>query len=281
MKNIFSGTLTKLRKEAGFDTAYSFFHNNGGKSFLKASYRMYLLMEQGKLLPPFQNLILFAHALRINLRSSFGAEFIAAWLKDKHGEDNFRDMIEPFFKTPKEESVSTIQKAHRKLMSRNKYFINHRQLAAITRDRTAYLCWTLLSNDTSAWTAEALAAEMGVAKKEAERTIRDLTGVKLLKRIKGAYKCPMAGSTIDGISGDIISPDIHKRFTAFHEELIASGVPVYMRLNFLRASLTELSNFFPVLDLNTTASEAYGITKKQKDSALFEIAVKVVKMRDF
>ena len=48
MATIFSDVLTQLRKDSGFATAYSFYHDNGGAPVLKVSYRKYLMMEQGE-----------------------------------------------------------------------------------------------------------------------------------------------------------------------------------------------------------------------------------------
>ena len=49
---LFSEMLKKYRREAGFISAYSYYHDNGGKTVFRFSYRMYLLIEQGKILPP-------------------------------------------------------------------------------------------------------------------------------------------------------------------------------------------------------------------------------------
>ena len=57
--------LVQLSKEAGFPTAYRFYHDNGGAAGLKISYRNYLLIEQGKKLPALGRLVTFTWALRL------------------------------------------------------------------------------------------------------------------------------------------------------------------------------------------------------------------------
>lgn len=57
MATIFSEMLVKLRKAAGFSTAYRFYHDSGGAGMLKISYRKYLLLEQGQSLPSADKLL--------------------------------------------------------------------------------------------------------------------------------------------------------------------------------------------------------------------------------
>ena len=76
MATLFSETLTRLRREAGFPTAYRFFHDNCGAKVLGMGYRKYLLMEQGKILPLFKHLRAFVAGLRINRHFFCGLDFI-------------------------------------------------------------------------------------------------------------------------------------------------------------------------------------------------------------
>jgi len=283
MGTIFSETLVKLRKEAGFKTAYSFFHDNGGKGVLKASYRMYLLIEQGKRLPPFKNLGTYIFALRLSSKSHAAMELTAAWLKTTHGEEDFAQLIEPFFKIPQEQSISSpLHKATKMLLAQKKFYISPEQLKVIVTDRTTSLCWTALFHDTGTWTPKALAAEIGLSPAVAEKNMRMLALVKLLKRMKdGTYKCPLAGAMVEYPHANNMDPDIRKKFQTIYDEMISSGEPIVIRGGVLRASLPEFSNCFPLLAMNVSIAKAYAITKKQKYSALFAVECKVTKIRDF
>lgn len=285
MATIFSEILAKFRKEAGFKTAYQFFHDNGGKPVLKVSYRMYLLIEQGKLLPPFKNISLYIYALRLSMRSYSAMELIAAWLKTALGEDDFKHILQPFLKVPQEQSIpSALHKAVKTSLIQKKFYIKPEQMQVIVKNRGTYLCWTALSNDTGAWVPKALAAEMGLSPSAAQNALRDLAAAKLVRRRKdGAYKCPMAGGMVEYPHGTITqdTPDIRNKFQQLRDEMISSGDMVYRRRGILRASLTEFANCFPLLALNVSTAATYAITKKQKDSALFAVECKVVRIRDF
>lgn len=283
MGTIFSETLTKLRKAAGFKTAYSFFYDNGGKSVFKISYRMYLFIEQGKRLPPFKNIGTYIFALRLAPRSYCAMELTAAWLKTTLGEDDFTQGLAPFLRLPTGESISSpLHKTAERLLTQKKFYITPEQLKAIVKSGATSLCWTALSHDTGAWTAKALAEQMDLSLAVAKKTINELAAVKLLKRLKdGTYKCPLAGAMVEYPHGSNLAPEIRNKFQALFGEMISSGEPLFIRRGVLRAALPEFSNCFPLLALNVSTAETYALTKKQKNSALFAVECKVTKIRDF
>jgi len=283
MGTIFSETLVKFRKEAGFKTAYGFFYDNGGKGVLKVSYRMYLFIEQGKRLPPFKNLGTYIFALRLAPRSYSAMELTAAWLKTTLGEDDFTHGLAPFLRLPTGESiVSPLHKAAKKLLAQRKFYITPDQVEVIVRDSAISLCWTALSHDTGTWTPKALAAQLGLSPAVAERAMRELAAVKLLKRMRdGAYKCPLTGAMVEYPHGSNITPKIRNKFKALYDEMTSSGETFFIRSGVLRAALPEFSNCFPLLALNISTAETYAITEKQEHSALFAVECKVTKIRDF
>ena len=79
MTTIFSKALVQLRKDAGFATAYQFYHNNGGARVFKMSYRNYLIIEQGRTLPPLERLNTFIITLRMVSGSAEANAFLSAW----------------------------------------------------------------------------------------------------------------------------------------------------------------------------------------------------------
>lgn len=283
MATLFSETISKCRKQAGFKTAYQFFHSNGGKPFFKISYRMYLLTEQGKLTPPFKYLERYLHALRLFPESYDAILFIISWLKTTLGDEPFDQLLAPLITLPKETSVSSsLHKAVAKLLTEKKFYMNLKQVEAVTRDRNSYLCWAALNNDSGSWKPEPLASAIGITPAEAKSLIRDFAAVKLLKRQRdGAYKCPMAGAIIEYPRMDILPADLRKKILGFQTELASSGRPIFLRLGILRASLHGLSNCFPLLSLNVSTAATYSVIEKEKDSALFGVECKVTKILDF
>ena len=280
MGTIFSETLSKLRKEAGFKTAYRFFHDNGGKEILKVSYRMYLLMEQGKLMPPFKNLGIYVYSLRLTPHSYSAAELTTAWLKTTLGESEFLYLLSPFLKMPGKQSItSPLHRAIKRELTQRTFHINLTQLRVILKSGDTYLCWSALSNDTGAWTPETLASQLKIPLATARNSLRELAAARLLKVKKGIYTCPMAAAVVEGPHA--MPPDVMNKMIERDKEFISSGKPVFARRGIIRASAAEFWNYFPMINLNVATAATYGVTEKQKDSALFAIEATVVKLRDF
>ncbi|MCM2267301.1 MAG: hypothetical protein NDI60_05925 [Elusimicrobiales bacterium] len=244
---------------------------------------MYLLIEQGRLLPPFRNLGIYIHALRLVVKSSSAMQLVSAWLRATLGDEPFRDMLEPFLNVPPVHAVaSPLNKTVKKLLSKKKFFISPEQMAVIVSNRATWLCWNALLNDTAAWSSAALARKMGVSCALARLAFRKLAEAKLIKRQKdGTYKCLMAGAMLEYPQGNLIPDAILRKFQEFGESASAAGEKIFMRRGLLRASALEFHNCFPLLELNLETAAAYGITQKQRDSALFSVSCDVVKIRDF
>ncbi|MGD9643733.1 MAG: hypothetical protein AB7V08_13460 [Elusimicrobiales bacterium] len=280
MATLFSETLVKFRKDAGFKTAYHFYHDNGGMPFFKISYRMFLLMEQGKRIPAFKNLGLYIYALRLGTLSASAAEFTMAWLKTTHGAEEVQQLLAPYLKLPQTHSVtSPFHKALKKEISKRIFHMNPRQAAVIHGNAANYLCWTALSSDTGKWTPESLAPQLELSVSAVKKAMLALAAAKLLKVKNGVYICPMAGGHIE--TPHTVVTSLKENIWQRMEEIINSGKPVFRRHGVMRASATELRNIFPLLTLNVGTMDSYSVTEKQKDSALFGIETKVVKIRDF
>jgi len=209
--------------------------------------------------------------------------FIEAWLKTTLGEDDFKHLLAPFFKLPQQNSInSPLHKAAKILLNQKKSYLNPEQMRVIAENSATSLCWIALSKDSGAWTPKTLAAELKLSSAVTETTMKKLAGVKLLKRLNdGTYKCPLAGAMVEYPHGANTDPAMRNKFHTLRDGMISSGQMTYLRCGVVRASLTELANCFPLLALNLSIAETYAVTKKQKDSALFGVLCKVVKIRDF
>ena len=95
MGTIFSEALMQVRRNSGFRTAYRFYHGNGGETALGMTYRQYLLIEQGKTLPPFPRFRVLLHALRLIPNAAPANELIISWLKTMAGPPAFAEILAP------------------------------------------------------------------------------------------------------------------------------------------------------------------------------------------
>ena len=281
MATIFSEMLKKFRREAGFPSAYRFYYDNGGKAVFRFSYRMYLLIEQGKMLPSHKTIPVFLHNLRLLYGTHSAIILTRAWIRLRFGEDIFKQLLEPLLKDLPPLSVSSpLHRVIQKQLAGEKYYVSHEQLEILAKNKDHYLCWLALSNDTGKWTAAQLGKKISIGTAAAARALKDLAKVKLIKELSpGTYRCHLAGAMLE-----LPRPNVSKtarKLRQMRETLISEGEELYSRRGTLRADTDEFMNFLPLMALNLSAAHAYGITKGTGKSAIFGVELRAVKIRDF
>ena len=280
MATIFSEMLKKFRREAGFPSAYRFYYDNGGKAVFRFSYRMYLLIEQGKMLPSHKTIPVFLHNLRLLYGTHSAIILTRAWIRLRFGEDIFKQLLEPLLKDLPPLSVSSpLHRVIQKQLAGEKYYVSHEQLEILAKNKDHYLCWLALSNDTGKWTAAQLGKKISIGTAAAARALKDLAKVKLIKELSpGTYRCHLAGAMLE-----LPRPNVSKtarKLRQMRESLFAEGEELYSRRGTLRADTDEFMNFIPLMALNLSAAQAYGITKGTGNSAIFGVEIRAVKIRD-
>lgn len=283
MGTIFSQTLKKFRQEAGFPTAYRFYHDNGGAPVLKISYRKYLAIEQGANLPVFSRLRGLIFGLRLVPKSSDANTLVAAWLKTMAGEEAYKDVLEPMLAVKNEPAVMPpMHKAMKKALAGKKRYITPGQLAAISGSQDTYLCFLALSNDTGAWTAEKLAAAVGLSPAAAQKALGALAKAKILKRTRDAqYKCQLAEEMVEYPHLTASVEVMTRKLLKYQEELIGAGANAWLRRGIIRADADTLCGFFPIMGMSLSTAHSYAVTEKTPKSALYAVEGRIVKLRDF
>lgn len=283
MATIFSETLKRLRREAGFPTAYRFYHNNGGAMGLKLSYRKYLAMEQGKILPVFERLCSLISGLKVLRLSETGNELVLSWLKTMAGEEAYESLLAPILSVKQGTgSFSTMQKAVKHALSGKKYHLSVAQFNVISETRDNYLCFTALVNDDSRWSPEELSKFMELTPAVAAKAMEALAKVKILKKHSGGrYSCPLCGKMIEYPHVDMLGPDKFRKLSEYLGELTEKGRTVWARIGTVRADYDALGDFLQLMQLNISTADSYAITRRTGRSGLFAIKGSVVKIRDF
>ena len=283
METIFSKMLVQLRKDAGFLTGYKFYHGSGGKDVLKISYRKYLLLEQGKILPVLGRLGVFIWALKMTHRTPKANAFVTAWLRTMAGDENFKELIEPVMGTkPETSGLSYMQKALDKSMASKQYCVTMEQLKVIYADPETYLCYLAISEDLGPWRVKDFAARLKLPEAVAEKALKEFSKVKLVREVKkGTYKCLIAGMLKAFPHLNTLPAELQKKIAAYKAELSAKGKQLYRGRITLRADERDLGSFLPVMEVNLTTASTYAIHEKTDNSALFVVEGSVTKLRDF
>lgn len=281
MATFFSESLVKLRKEAGFPTAYRFYHDNAGKPVLKFSYRTYLLFEQGEALPPPEALGRISAALKLIPKSPPAGQLASAWLRTVTGEETYSSIFEPFISVKTEAlGLSPVHKAMNKFVKKSPISVEQAVLILSTCDH--YRAFLTLANDGGNWSAEALAKTIDIKAAAAARILADLGKKGITRKVKGGgYAFGSEEMILEFPRAEILPPGLNDRMRGYQAKMLSSGDLAWRRLNVLRADARELAAFYPVLSLSMSAATGYGVAEKTKYSAMFAIESRVVKLFDF
>lgn len=283
MATIFSETLMRLRKGAGFSTAYRFFHDNGGAPFFKVSYRNYLMMEQGRNLPVLGRLTKIILGMRIPERTPESRELTLAWLKTMAGGEAYTDLLEPLLaKGAPANSSSAAEEALRRTLAEKKFHINGSQLLATSSSFEAYKCFFVMETDPGVWTAEAMAKALGIKKAEADKALRSFLKAGLVKAEgKGGYRSKIAGQLVEYPAGPAFPPAALARIKNYYKRLEAEGPMEFGTCGMLRADADALRGFYPMLKSSVEASYAFSTTARTRKSAGFLVLGRVHRLWSF
>ena len=282
MGTTFSETLTRLRKEAGFPTAYRFYHDNGGAQALKISYRKYLLIEQGKNLPAIDRLLKFLIALRLPQNTPAARELVTAWLKTLAGEEVYADLLEPLLSKTEAPGFPPMAQALRRSIAEKKYHMTEKQLLATLSSFEIYKCFFVMENDCAAWTPEELAKTLRIKKAEAQRALKDFAAAGLVKEVKkGAYKSKIAGKMVEYPVTAAMRQEVREKLRGYLDRLEQESPTEYSSMGMFRADSAALRGYFPMIKATIEASHAYSTVKKTGNSAAFFVKTRVLKMWDF
>lgn len=282
MGTIFSETLTRLREEAGFPTAYGFFHDNGGAAFFRFTYRRYLLMEQGKNLPLADRLPKLIVAMRLPQNTPQAKELVAAWLRTLAGEEVYSDLLEPLLAgRPEGPALPPAEAALKRSLTDRKYHLSPEQVAATLGNFETYKCAMLLEQEAGDITAASAAKTLGIAAAAAEKALKALAAAGLLKRAGKAYRSQIAGKLVEYPATAAMRPEVREKVKNYMKKLEQEAKVEYSSMGLLRADGKALRAFFPLMHANVEASNAYATTRKTPDSAAFFVIGKVLRLWDF
>ncbi len=283
MATVFSETLTRLRKEAGFPTAYRFFHDNGGAKFFSVSYRNYLMMEQGRNLPAPARLPRLMLGLRQPQGTPLASELVKAWLRTMTGDEIYADLVEPLFGAGiSAPAGSPAEEALRRSIAEKKFHMTEAHILASAASFEAYKCFFVMEFDAGVWTAEAMARALRIKKAEAEKALKSFVkaGMARVEGRKG-YRSKIAGMMVEYPAGPALPPGMMDKLRGYFKRLEAESRIEFATAGMLRADSDDLRGYFPMLKSSVEASYAFNTTVKTKKSAGFFVLGRVLRLWDF
>lgn len=278
----FHQMLATLRRGAGFETPYAFYHRNGGRRALPFTFTHYLKLEAGKCLPRPQWLARLVALLRIPPSDENLRRFTISYLREfLEPGGNAPSMIEPLLR-PVEPPVFG-RHAVKRLLSEQSYHLTPSQHDAILSSAGSYWAFECLANDKGAWSAADLAVRTGLKRTELEAGLRTLVKARLLRRVgAGRYKSPLAGKYY---AFPTALPDQAERARR-REAYIAAmtklhGTTLEESAVSLRGTPAMVWQVMAALHDTMETSAAESVFEPSASSALFLIQVRARKAFDF
>lgn len=192
----FGATLSRLRQESGFPTAYSFYHRNGGRKVFPFTFPHYRKIERGLSLPRPEWIPVFLSCLRLLPASRDTRELAKDYLRDAVGNtDVFRDLFEPLFAP--EPAVPAGQKVVRRLYTAQAVHLSVEQERLISSSQVRFWAFHCLSSSRTAVALSRLAPAVGASLQEARRAAEDLVAARLVRRSgRDRYVCPFSAANV-------------------------------------------------------------------------------------
>ena len=268
MPTLFSEALLTARQKAGFPTAYRFYHASGGRPVLAVTYRKYLTMERGGILPlpdKFRRL----QAALAAAGAPPGTPFVAAWLKTMAGEGPYAALLAPLLEhSPAAQAGRTPETGV--------FRVSPAQFRVMTASDENFKC--ALACGGRGRDAGGLASFIGLKAASAEKSLKALARCGLLKRsVKGRYSSAAAGRRIEYPADE----PSREKFALLARGLKRTGTTAWRRAGIIRADAAELRTFFPLLDANLEAARACAAGGDSGKTAMYIVEAKVIKLWDF
>ncbi|MBI4669741.1 MAG: hypothetical protein HY747_11285 [Elusimicrobia bacterium] len=281
----FGRVLERLRKEAGYKTAYEFYHKNGGRLVFHCGFRQYLYLEQGKSLPKPKMLLALGRMLRLLTDDNSLRDFSLSHLKSLYGGDVYKTFFAPILAQPQGKSERPLGTAIQKAREQRVFNISGEQAKLITKSACHYWAFEVVSNDNGPFEAEKMAELLGYAKEEIEAALNEFAGLGLIKKIKGgAWISPHAGKifAFPQKGKGLYAYDDCREFIKYWQEMAEKkGGAAFRRSIVFRASESQLMNYFPYLYQALVGAEMYSSMEKGPDTALFAIETTAKKLFPF
>lgn len=273
----FSKALRHMRREAGFKTAYQFYHANGGRRHFVFTYVHYLRLENRGRLPRPEWMSLIVKALRLGPGEVGARRLFEAYLRDSLGEDGFETVAAPLLCRHQGVPAPAGAEGLRWMKSENAVHMTPVQFAAIASSSAAYWCSEVLLSDEEAWSEEALARRLSLEPKAVRKELERLKAAGLVRRMGGGrWRSRHHGKfftfpgRLEGIG------EAFKRVQGYWEAMYAKvGREESARVELVRAESSFVRRYAHSLNEAVDAANIGAVRAKGQDTALYLVEARV------
>lgn len=285
MATPFARIFARLRRQAGFETAYQFYHKNGGRRAFGCSFQNYLRIESGANLPVPKRLPELCLHLRLPLRGADMRELVRAYLQTWAGSEELaRWFIAPFERDERPAAaLGPAAQALSRVVREGARPLTLVQYKAVMSSAEAYWCCRVLVNERKGQTSAGLARILGLSEPRIRKGLEALRRCGLARRRRdGGYESPYAGRFLTFPDTALLPPRLKAAALRYTEDMVRrKGTVVDVRHCGVRADAAAMQGFLPHLREAMRGLNAYAVFEKTERSALFIVESKVLKLFDF
>ncbi|MCX5786428.1 MAG: winged helix-turn-helix domain-containing protein [Elusimicrobia bacterium] len=274
----FSSNLIKARATAGFDTAYKFYHRNGGRGHFPFTFVHYTRIEKGVSMPAPAALEYIFLALRLLPSQDAARQLLLSYLKDYLGR-GADYILAPLMSAGGQPAADPLQwmKTH------GSEHITPEEFKVMASDATTYWCAEALCNDARNWTPQALAAELGLKPEPVRKALEKLKKAGLAVYAgAGKFKCRHTGKFFTW-PGRLTGMNAHLDAIKSYWDRAGKegGRELFERLELIRAEEGAVFNYRLQLAQTLDNANGYSTHNKGDNTGFFLIETRIKKLKDF
>jgi len=272
-----------LRTEAGFPSAYAFYHRNGGRRVFPFTYSFYLKLEKGRALPRPPWLARIVSALRLPPDDASLRALIHDYLQDLVSDRMFFDVfVRPMLRV-EGAPPAPVAKAVRRLISEQAYHLTPAQFAAVASSPNTHWVFECLVNSRKPQTVERLAEVLRVTEEAVRAAIHLLDKAGLAKRIgRNRVSCPIACRFyVFPKEYPGFDEDRARLVSACESQAAKRGRDLFNAGIMIRAEEGDAKRGLEGLQRAMEAASAYSVYDDGRDSAFFLFETRVRRILPF
>lgn len=275
----FAMILRQVRREAGYATAYAFYHKNGGRAIFPFTYVHYLRLERAVSLPRPEWMPTLLFALRLPQHSTCVRELNIAYLKALlRTAPAYESVLAPLLAASPGRGFSETSAALWR--ARQTVHMTPKQFLAVASDSVVYWCSEFILNDRGSFRVEDLASLTGASAAAVGAALAELRTTKLVKSVaRGRWRSAKPGA-IYSFPGRL--PGLQKaldRIAGYWEARARrDGGPVAWRMELVRASARRIAAYSGSLLESVDSAADLSTHDKGEDTGFFLVRAEIKKI---
>lgn len=280
MAERFSKALAAARREAGFKSAYQFYHANGGRRHFSFTYVHYLRIENRGRLPRPEWMRRIVTALRLGPGARGASRLFEVYLRDLLGEDGFETVAAPLLCRHEGPPPPAGAEGLRWMKSESAVHMTPAQFEAVASDPAAYWCSEVLLGDGDAWGEGALAKRLGLPATKVRRGLQRLKAAGLARRLSGGDWTSRHPGKFFTFPGRLEGMEAaFRRVQSYWEAMYSrSGREESSRVELIRAESAFVRRYAHSLNEAVDAANLGAVRTKGEDTALYLVEARVRKL---